>query len=101
MKGATLQTGKLTFSAQLVPDLSFRFCKQSKGQMSCNGLFANKTLRKKSCGSEMLSETLVSLAHVLPSQVALLLTSEICEVPAIPCGFTTLVGQLESLTLQS
>lgn len=66
--------------------------------MSCSGLFANETLMKKSCGSERLS---LSLAHVLPSQVGLLLTCEVCEVPAIACGFTTLAGQLESLTLQS
>lgn len=52
--------------------------------MSCSGLFANEILRKKSCGSEMLSETPVSLAHILPLQVMLLLTSEVLRYQPFP-----------------
>lgn len=57
MKDGTLWIGKLMFSAQLELGLSFRF-KESRGWMSYSGLFANKTLRKKSCGNERLSQRL-------------------------------------------
>lgn len=58
MKDRTLWIGKLMFSAQLEPGLSFRILKQSRGWLSCSGLFANKTLRKIFCGSERLSQRL-------------------------------------------